>query len=118
MSDEIQQPTSRESAGAAGGAEDTSRDDGAPWEENTRVSGTNPTPSAAGEARGTEELDVEYEDEAAALEAPGDDRPPNLLARARGGPRRRMSAYEAHLGVAPAGLKGTQRLLILDTWLR
>ena len=42
-----------------------------------------------------------------ALEAPGEDPPPNLLARPRGGVRRRLPAYEAHLDVAPAGLKGT-----------
>jgi len=118
MSDEIKQPTTRVPAGAAGGDEDTARDDDAAWEENPRASGTNPTSSAAGEARGTVEPDEDYEPDVMALEAPGEDRPPNLLARPGGGVRRRLPAYEAHLGVAPAGLKGTQRLLILDTWLR
>src|SRR5262245_30712498 len=118
MSDERREPTTRVSAGGAGGGRESAPGDGAPLGVPARQSGTNPTPTAAGEARGTEESEWDEEPEAAALEAPEDDRPPNLVARARGGPRRRMQPYEARLGTAPAGLKGTQRLLILDTWLR
>ena len=101
-----------------GGESNVARGDGTPLSPTPRLSETHPTPSAAGEARGTEEPEWDYEAEVAALEAPEDDRRPNLVARPRGGVRRRLQPYEAHLGAAPAGLKGTQRLLILDTWLR
>jgi len=61
MSDERSEPTTRVSAGAAGDEREIGQGYGAPLGVAARQSGTNPTPTAAGEARGTEE--TEWDDE-------------------------------------------------------